>query len=177
MVNCSAEIPNYFDNHGIKYLKFKLIKERTHKLWDESLKKLKKLEKFIEEAEEQSLCCIISSANGNNRSLVMLSAFLMSKYRWSLDKTLAYIRSKDIFIGLTENYIAQLEALEGILNEESDKPKLTNDWKGPYFNDEEEIISKTFINSQEIPVFEGEKKEKKEKRVTWQDKIDKEKKK
>lgn len=65
----------------------------------------------------------------------MLTAFLMSKYRWSLDKTLAYIRSKDIFIGLTENYIAQLEALENILNEESDKPKLTNDWKGPYFND------------------------------------------
>lgn len=48
VINCSAEIPNYFDNHGIKYLKFKLIKERTHKLWDENLKKLRKLEKFIE---------------------------------------------------------------------------------------------------------------------------------
>jgi hypothetical protein len=34
IINCSAEIPNYFDNNGIKYLKFKLIKERTHKLWD-----------------------------------------------------------------------------------------------------------------------------------------------
>jgi hypothetical protein len=93
---------------------------------------LKKLEKFIEEAEEQSLCCIIFSANGNNRSLVMLSAYLMSRYRWTLDKTLAYIRSKSVFIGLTESYIAQLENLEAILSQEEGKAKLTNDWKGPY---------------------------------------------
>jgi hypothetical protein len=107
----------------------------------------------------------------------MLSAFLMSKYRWTLDKTLAYIRSKNVFIGLSENYIAQLETLQTILNDELDKPKLTSEWKGPFNNDEEEIISKTYINSQEIPLFDLEKREKKEKRVTWQDKIDKEKKK
>jgi len=52
---------------------------------------------------------MIFSASGNNRSLVMLCAYLMSKYRWTLDKTLAYIRSKNIFIGLSEAYIIQLE--------------------------------------------------------------------
>ena len=108
VVNCSAEVPNYFDTHGVKYLKFKLIKERTHKLWDESLKKLRKLEKFIEEAEQQSLCCIIFSAGGNNRTLAMLTALLMSKYRWNLSNTLEYVRSKKIYIGLSEHYIEQL---------------------------------------------------------------------
>jgi hypothetical protein len=88
----------------------------------------------------------------------MLSAFLMSKYRWSLSKTLEYIRSKNIFIGLSEHYISQLEQLESLLNSEEDKAKLTNGWKGPYSNDEEEIISKTFINSQELPIEKGEKK-------------------
>ena len=101
IVNCSAEIPNYYDNHQIKYLKFKLIKDKSHRLWDETLKKLRKLERFVEEAEDLSLCCMIFSAAGNNRSLVMLCAFLMSKYRWNLDKTLAYVRSKNIFIGLS----------------------------------------------------------------------------
>lgn len=62
----------------------------------------------------------------------MLSAYLMSRYRWTLDKTLAYIRSKSVFIGLTESYIAQLENLEAILSQEEGKAKLTNDWKGPY---------------------------------------------
>jgi hypothetical protein len=47
---------------------------------------------------------------------VMLTAFLMSKYRWNLSKTLEYIRSKKIFIGLSEHYIEQLEILETILN-------------------------------------------------------------
>lgn len=87
-VNCSAETPNYFDNHGIKYLKFKLLKEKSHKLWHESLKKLRKMEKFIEDSEESSMCCLIYSANGNSRSLVILAAFLMSSYRWKLGKTL-----------------------------------------------------------------------------------------
>ena len=43
IVNCSAEVPNYFEPQGLKYLKFKLVKERTHNLWDEQLKKLRKL--------------------------------------------------------------------------------------------------------------------------------------
>jgi hypothetical protein len=51
VVNCSAEVPNYFENGGIKYLKFKLVRDRSHKLWEENLKKLRKLERFIEEAE------------------------------------------------------------------------------------------------------------------------------
>lgn len=47
VVNCSSEVPNYYEGQGVKYLKFKLNKEKSHKLWDESLKKLKKLDKFI----------------------------------------------------------------------------------------------------------------------------------
>ena len=107
----------------------------------------------------------------------MLTAFLMSKYRWTLSKTLQYVRSKKIYIGLSEHYIEQLELLESILNNQEEKPKLTNSWRGPYNSDEENLISKTYINSQEIILENIEKKQKKEKRVTWQDKIDKERKK
>jgi hypothetical protein len=45
----------------------------------------------------------------------MLTAYLMSRYRWTLGKTLAYIRAKNVFIGLSENYISQLEALQPFL--------------------------------------------------------------
>jgi hypothetical protein len=88
----------------------------------------------------------------------MLCAYLMSRYRWTLDKTLAYIRSKGVFIGLSESYIGQLENLQLMLNAEEGKTKLTNDWKGPSNTEEEEIISKTYINSQEIALPETEKK-------------------
>jgi hypothetical protein len=54
---------------------------------------------------------------------------------------------------------------------------LTSGWRGPYFSDEEDLISKTYLNSQELPLDEPVKKEKKEKRVVWQDRIEKERKK
>jgi hypothetical protein len=57
------------------------------------------------------MCCLITSNQGNNRAMVMLVAYLMSKFRWSLNKTLEYVRSKSIYIGLTEHYIHQLEIL------------------------------------------------------------------
>jgi hypothetical protein len=57
------------------------------------------------------MCCLIHSFDGANRSVVMLTAFLMSRYRWKLGKTLEFIRSKQIFIGLSEHYIEQLETL------------------------------------------------------------------
>lgn len=63
------------------------------------------------------MCCLIHSFDGVNRSLVMLVAFVMSRYRWTLSKSLEFIRSKKIFIGLSEHYIEQLEILEEILNQ------------------------------------------------------------
>ena len=103
----------------------------------------------------------------------MLSAFLMSRYRWTLSKTLEYIQSKKIYIGLSEHYIEQLELIETILNQEEGKLELSTGWRGPYVSDEEDLLSKTYLNSQEIPLDVQPKKEKKEKRITWQDKIDK----
>ncbi len=63
------------------------------------------------------MCCLVMSQKNNTRSLVMIVAFLMNKFRWSLRKTLEYVRSKGVYIFLTEHYILQLELLENILNQ------------------------------------------------------------
>ena len=46
------EIPNYYEEQpNIKYIKFKLLQNKNHKLWeDQNLKKLDKLLTFIEES-------------------------------------------------------------------------------------------------------------------------------
>ena len=61
------------------------------------------------------MCCLIHSFDGANRSLVMLVAFLMNRYKWKLSKALEFLRSKQLFIGLSEHYIEQLEILESLL--------------------------------------------------------------
>jgi hypothetical protein len=62
----------------------------------------------------------------------MLTAYMMSRYRWTLGKTLAYIRAKNVFIGLSENYISQLEALQPLLAAEENKNPLSDTWSPPY---------------------------------------------
>lgn len=51
----------------------------------------------------------------------------MNRYRWRLGKVLEFIRSKSIFIGLSEHYIEQLEMLEEFLGKS--EPELTSDWR------------------------------------------------
>ena len=112
IVNCTSEIPNYFEEYGLKYLKLKCARNKLHRLWEmNNLTKLEKVSAFIKKAQKSSVCCLIHSYDGNNRSLVMLSGYLMCKYKWTVSKTLEFIRSKNVFIGLSEYYIQQLELL------------------------------------------------------------------
>lgn len=98
------------------------------------------------------MCCLIHSFDGANRSLVMLVAFLMNRYKWKLSKALEFVRSKQLFIGLSEHYIEQLEILEHILMQAG--IPLSSEWRIEYTSTEEEIVSKTFLNSQEIEIQE-----------------------
>ena len=52
------------------------------------------------------------------------------------------------------------------------EPPLSVKWRIDYTCQEEEVISKTFINSQEIESSELTKREKKTKRIVWQDQIE-----
>ena len=92
------------------------------------------------------MCCLIHSFDGSNRSLVMVAAFLMNRFRWKLSKVFEFVRSKQLFIGLSDHYIEQLEILQEIL-EKTGKP-LSSQWRIEYISIEQEIISKTFLNSQ-----------------------------
>jgi hypothetical protein len=51
IVNCAAEVPNLFESEGIRYLKFKIHHDKHQQIFDQELKRLKKLKKFVDEAE------------------------------------------------------------------------------------------------------------------------------
>ena len=51
IVNCAAQAPNLFESQGIRYIKFKIHQEKHQQIFDEELKRLKKMKKFVEEAE------------------------------------------------------------------------------------------------------------------------------
>jgi len=51
------------------------------------------------------MCCLVHCGNGGNRSLVMVTAYLMNRFKWKLCKAIQFLQSKGAFIGLTENNI------------------------------------------------------------------------
>ena len=74
----------------------------------------------------------------------------MNRFKWKLCKAIQFLQSKGAFIGLTENNIQELANLEIILLKDS---RLTSAWTGPFVDEEEELISKTFANtSKEFPL-------------------------
>ncbi len=42
----------------------------------------------MQQAEDNSLCCLFVAQANNQRSLVLIAGYLMYKYRWKLGKTL-----------------------------------------------------------------------------------------
>ena len=105
VINCASETPNLFEAQGIKYLKFKIQQDKSQKIFDSELKRLKKMKKMVEEAEENGMCCLIHCNNGFCRSLTLLTAFLMDRFKWRLVKTADFLQSKGVSMMFTESNI------------------------------------------------------------------------
>ena len=144
IINCASECPNLFEEHGLKYLKFKIKQDKNQHIFDQQLKRLTKMKKIVDEAEEQGLCCLIHCNNGGSRSLVLVITYLMDRYRWRLRKTLEFLQSKGITIVLTDSNIEELTNIEYLFSREH---KLSHLWIGPYLDEEEELLTKTFNNT------------------------------
>jgi protein-tyrosine phosphatase len=128
-------------------LKLKYERNKPQKLWGETHKKLHKFYNFIEEADENSECCLVHSNLGNNRCCAVIIAYLMKKFLWTFDKTVNYVRSKKVEMKLSQNYTTQLKQFEQLLQQ--DNP-LSNDWRRPYLSEEERVIVNTYNNTIEI---------------------------
>lgn len=63
------------------------------------------MKKIVEEAEENGMCCLIHCNNGYCRSLTILTAFLMDRFKWRLVKTADFLQSKGVSMMFTESNI------------------------------------------------------------------------
>lgn len=51
------------------------------------------------------MCCLLHCGNGSNRSLTILTAFVMEKFKWRLLKAIDFLQSKGVVVRLTESNI------------------------------------------------------------------------
>lgn len=110
--------------------------------------------------------CLVHSVNAKSRAFVVVAAYMMKKYSWSLEKTIEYITLKKPQLDIRQVFYYQLKELEGRLNKQVTH---TNDWQQA--RDEDDLILRnTYLNSKAIEYASNEKRmAKNAKKVTWMD--------
>lgn len=74
---------------------------------------------------EQGESCLVHSVNAKSRAFVVVAAYMMKKYCWSLEKTMEYITQKKPQLDIRQNFYYQLKELESRLNRSN---SYTNTW-------------------------------------------------
>ena len=131
------------------------------------------------------MCCLVHCGAGHYRGLAILTAYLMDRFGWRLRKTVEFLQSKAVPITLSQSHIEELVNLERYLGNHT---PLSSGWSGPYLSEEEELLSKTFINTSnpnnQLPPRRKQAQQSAPsqpspppRRVQWQDRLDKQQKK
>ena len=70
---------------------------------------------FIDNAIQKGDSVLVHSVNGLNRAGTIITAFLMRKYRWTLQKTIQFMLSRRPDFRIRPSFMHQLNAYEARL--------------------------------------------------------------
>lgn len=126
-------------------------------LFDTQEKIPEEIYKFMEEAVDNHESVLVQSCKAQNRSCFVIAAFLMRRYRWSLLKTLEFLNSRRPDLEMRPSFLCQLQQYETRLQAKGLGPKShrwneLSDTTTPKLENEELILTNTYLNSQTGPV-------------------------
>lgn len=161
VINCAADaIDNYWEAAGVSYLNYSFKDEESQVILDDDDKVANEVFNFIEEAVAKGEGVLVQSFRGQSRSCVVLAAYMMKKYQWSLHETLEYLSFKCPVLHPNDSFLSQLEAYElrldlaayelGVAGNRRGKPLVQ-----PQYGDEiwdGSVLSNTFKNCQRAPL-------------------------
>eukprot|EP00953_Heterococcus_sp_UTEX-ZZ885_P007781 4684-Heterococcus_DN1.PRE.5 len=94
--NCAGrELPNLWDQHGIRYLTFAWQDKASCLLFDpDGFIVVDQIATFIDEATDKGDSVLICSTQGHSRCIACVASYLMHRYRWSAHKSLQFVEAK-----------------------------------------------------------------------------------
>ena len=124
VVNCAGlEAANIFADHGVEYLTFPWRDVPTTVLLDTRDRNITRVANFIDQAFEKGECVLVQSLYGNSRSCVLIAAYFIYKFSWSLESTLAFMqvahpdmRIKNYFLRQLKEFARKMEATKDIFS-------------------------------------------------------------
>ena len=140
------QIINQWESIGIKYLTINWSESPNQILFDLKDELAEKIVEFIDKGLSIGEGVLAHSFNGKNRVCLVALIYLMKKYKWSLLKSLQYLKSKKNDVEITNYFYNQLENFQKRLIQ---KGELTRDipWEFENLIDEEEkLMRNTYMN-------------------------------
>jgi len=146
---CAAEIPNRWALCGVKYLSYRWSDDSDQVMLDTGDFVVNDVYDFIEAALANFEAVLIHSMNGESRSVCVLLAYLMKKYRWCLKKATEFLEARQLEMHMNDGFHEQLESFEIRLARQGGP--LETDWQGTSrqatADGDELLLQNTFINT------------------------------
>ena len=147
IINCTGEqIINQWESLGINYLTINWSENSNQILFDLKDEIANKIMEFIDRALLFGEGVLAHSFNGKNRVCIVAIIYLMKKYKWSLYKSMEYLKSKKDDVEITNYFYNQLENFQKRLIL---KGELTRDIPWEFENlidNEEKLLRNTYMN-------------------------------
>ena len=147
MINASGnQVINQWENIGMKYLTLNWEETPSQTLFDQKDEIADKILFFIDDSFKNGEGILAHSFKGQNRVCIVVLIYLMKKYKWSLKKSMEYLKSKKQDVDIPSYFLSQLIKFESRLFQ---KGELTKDtpWSFDNLKDpEEKLLRNTYLN-------------------------------
>ncbi|KAJ9455132.1 dual specificity protein phosphatase [Diplonema papillatum] len=148
IVNCSgSETPNLYQQANIHYLSFHWRDLPNTILFDAEGRNVRQIYEFIEKGLDKGECVLIHSVLGISRCCAVVAAYLMQKYGWSLENTVAFMRTAHPDMDIKPYFLRQLGILARRLEQEYDIFHPEVDYQGFALDNEQWMLRNTYVNS------------------------------
>ena len=142
-----SQIMNQWESLGISYLTLNWSENERQILFDSKDEIANRIVQFIDNSLVEGEGLLAHSFKGQNRVCIVVLIYLMKKYKWSLNKSLDYLKSKKNDVDIVPYFYVQLMKFEERLKQ---RGELNNDipWTSTFLlkDKEEKLICNTYMN-------------------------------
>ena len=147
IINASGNnIMNQWESIGMKYLTLNWEESPNQALFDQKDEIADKILLFVDDSFINGEGIMAHSFKGQNRVCIVVLIYLMKKYKWSLKKSMEYLKSKKQDVDIPSYFLSQLIKFEARLIQ---RGELTKDipWSNENLKDpEEKLLRNTYLN-------------------------------
>ena len=140
------QVINQWETIGMKYLTLNWEESPGQSLFDQKDEIADQILFFIEDSFNNGEGILAHSYKGKNRVCIVVLIYLMKKYKWSLKKSMEYLKSKKQDVDIPPFFLSQLIKFESRLIQ---KGELSKDipWSFENIKDpDEKLLRNTYMN-------------------------------